>query len=124
VVNDGYAFYTTRVFSSYIMEGAQLVADGHDPVLIEWAARQAGMVVSPLQVFDEVTLTLGYKASTQSRKYLGDAAVDTDAMRLIKTMVEDHRREGKAAGAGFYEYENGRRTGLWSGLKDLAVGTP
>src|SRR5690606_3425213 len=55
VVNDGYAFYTTRVFSSYIMEGAQLVAEGHDPVLIEWAARQAGMVVAPLQVFDEVT---------------------------------------------------------------------
>ena len=124
VVNDGYAFYTTRVFSSYIMEGAQLVAEGHDPVLIEWAARQAGMVVSPLQVFDEVTLTLGYKASAQSRKYLGDAAVDTDAMRLIKTMVEDHEREGKAGGAGFYEYENGRRLGLWPGLKNLAIGQP
>jgi 3-hydroxyacyl-CoA dehydrogenase / enoyl-CoA hydratase / 3-hydroxybutyryl-CoA epimerase len=124
VVNDGYAFYTTRVFSSYIMEGAQLVAEGHDPVLIEWAARQAGMVVPPLQVFDEVTLTLGLKASGQSRKYLGDAAVDTDAMRLIQAMVETHKREGKAGGAGFYEYDKGRRTGLWPGLKDLAVANP
>lgn len=124
VVNDGYAFYTTRVFSSYIMEGAQLVAEGHDPVLIEWAARQAGMVVAPLQVFDEVTLTLGLKASSQSRKYLGDAAVDTDAMGLIKAMVEDHKREGKAAGAGFYDYKDGRRTGLWSGLKALTKGEP
>ncbi|MFO7563770.1 MAG: 3-hydroxyacyl-CoA dehydrogenase NAD-binding domain-containing protein [Enhygromyxa sp.] len=124
VVNDGYAFYTTRVFSSYIMEGAQLVAEGHDPVLIEWAARQAGMVVPPLQVFDEVTLTLGLKASSQSRKYLGDAAVDTDAMRLIQAMVETHQREGKAAGAGFYEYEKGRRTRLWPGLQDLAIGKP
>jgi 3-hydroxyacyl-CoA dehydrogenase/enoyl-CoA hydratase/3-hydroxybutyryl-CoA epimerase len=124
VVNDGYAFYTTRVFSSYIMEGAQLVAEGHDPVLIEWAARQAGMVVSPLQVFDEVTLTLGYKASAQSRKYLGDVAVDTDAMRLIQAMVDVHKREGKAGGAGFYEYEKGRRMNLWPGLKGLAVGTP
>lgn len=124
VVNDGYGFYTTRVFSAYIMEGAQLVAEGHDPVLIEWAARQAGMVVAPLQVFDEVTLTLGLKASAQSRKYLGDAAVDSDGMRLIQAMVEVHQREGKAAGAGFYEYENGRRVGLWPGLKELAVGTP
>ena len=124
VVNDGYAFYTTRVFSSYIMEGAQLVAEGHDPVLIEWAARQAGMVVAPLQVFDEVTLTLSLKAGAQSRKYLGDAAVDTDGMRLIQAMVETHGRGGKAAGAGFYEYENGRRTRLWPGLKDLAKGTP
>jgi 3-hydroxyacyl-CoA dehydrogenase/enoyl-CoA hydratase/3-hydroxybutyryl-CoA epimerase len=124
VVNDGYAFFTTRVFSSYIMEGAQLVAEGHDPVLIEWAARQAGMVVPPLQVFDEVTLTLGLKASSQSRKYLGSEAVDTDAMTLIQTMVETHKREGKAGGSGFYEYENGRRQGLWSGLAGLAKGKP
>jgi len=124
VVNDGYAFYTTRVFSSYIMEGAQLVAEGHDPVLIEWAARQAGMVVAPLQVFDEVTLTLSLKASAQSRKYLGDAIVDSDGLRLIQAMVEEHGRGGKSAGAGFYEYENGRRTRLWPGLKGLAKGTP
>jgi 3-hydroxyacyl-CoA dehydrogenase/enoyl-CoA hydratase/3-hydroxybutyryl-CoA epimerase len=124
VVNDGYAFYTTRVFSSYIMEGAQLVAEGHDPVLIEWAARSAGMVVAPLQVFDEVTLTLPLKATEQSRKYLGDEAADTDALALIKTMVEDHQRTGKAGGAGFYNYKDGRRRGLWSGLSELAKGTP
>jgi 3-hydroxyacyl-CoA dehydrogenase/enoyl-CoA hydratase/3-hydroxybutyryl-CoA epimerase len=123
VVNDGYAFYTTRVFSSYIMEGAQLVAEGHDPVLIEWAARQAGMVVPPLQVFDEVTLTLGVKASDQGKKYLGAENVDTDGMALLKAMVEQGR-SGKVGGAGFYEYANGRRTGLWSGLAGLAKGVP
>jgi 3-hydroxyacyl-CoA dehydrogenase/enoyl-CoA hydratase/3-hydroxybutyryl-CoA epimerase len=124
VVNDGYAFYTTRVFSSYIMEGAQLVAEGHDPVLIEWAARKAGMVVPPLQVFDEVTLTLVLKGTAQSRKYYGSEVVDTDALALIQAMVETHKREGKAGGAGFYEYENGRRQGLWSGLGALAKGKP
>ena len=124
VVNDGYAFFTTRVFSSYIMEGAQLVAEGHDPVLIEWAARQAGMVVPPLQVFDEVTLTLVLKGSAQSRKYVGEEAVDNDGSRLIQTMVETHKREGKAGGAGFYDYENGRRQNLWSGLAALAKGKP
>ncbi|MFV8755202.1 3-hydroxyacyl-CoA dehydrogenase NAD-binding domain-containing protein [Nannocystaceae bacterium ST9] len=123
VVNDGYAFYTTRVFSSYIMEGAQLVAEGHDPVLIEWAARQAGMVVPPLQVFDEVTLTLGVKASEQGKKYLGAENVDTEGMAVLKAMVEQGRT-GKAGGAGFYEYENGRRKGLWSGLAGLAKREP
>lgn len=123
VVNDGYAFYTTRVFSSYIMEGAQLVAEGHDPVLIEWAARQAGMVVPPLQVFDEVTLTLGVKASEQGKKYLGAENVDTDGMAVLKAMVEQGR-SGKAGGAGFYDYDKGRRKGLWSGLAALAKGTP
>ncbi len=123
VVNDGYAFYTTRVFSSYIMEGAQLVAEGHDPVLIEWAARQAGMVVPPLQVFDEVTLTLGVKASDQGKKYLGAENVDTEGMAVLKAMVEQGR-SGKAGGAGFYDYDKGRRKGLWSGLAGLAKGTP
>ncbi len=123
VVNDGYAFYTTRVFSSYIMEGAQLVAEGHDPVLIEWAARQAGMVVPPLQVFDEVTLSLGVKASEQGKHYLGAENVDTDGMALLKAMVEQGR-VGKAGGAGFYDYDKGRRKGLWSGLAALTKATP
>ncbi len=123
VVNDGYAFYTTRVFSSYILEGAQLVAEGHDPVLIEWAARQAGMVVPPLQVFDEVTLTLGAKASEQGKKYLGAENVETEGLALIKAMVE-LGRTGKAGGAGFYDYEKGKRTRLNPGLKQLAKGTP
>ncbi|NJK31770.1 MAG: 3-hydroxyacyl-CoA dehydrogenase [Deltaproteobacteria bacterium] len=123
VVNDGYAFYTTRVFSSYIMEGAQLVAEGHDPVLIEWAARQAGMVVPPLQVFDEVTLTLGVKASEQGKKYLGAENVDTEGMALLKAMVEQGRT-GKSGGAGFYEYDKGKRKRLWPGLKQLATRTP
>ena len=102
---------------------AQLVAEGHDPVLIEWAGRSAGMVVPPLQVFDEVTLTLPLKASVQSQKYLGEASVDNDALALIRAMVETHERGGKAAGAGFYEYKDGRRKRLWSGLDELAKGT-
>ncbi|MCB9791272.1 MAG: enoyl-CoA hydratase/isomerase family protein [Alphaproteobacteria bacterium] len=39
VVNDGYAFYTTRLFAAYILEGVQLLAEGHDPVLIEGLPR-------------------------------------------------------------------------------------
>ncbi|MBL4688987.1 MAG: enoyl-CoA hydratase/isomerase family protein [Nannocystaceae bacterium] len=115
VVGDGYGFFTSRVFSSYIMQGAQLVAEGHDPATIEWAARRAGMVVSPLQVFDEVTLSLAVKASKQSRAYGQD--LDFPGMRLVQTMV-DQGRVGKAAGAGFYDYGPSGRT-LWPGLAKL-----
>jgi 3-hydroxyacyl-CoA dehydrogenase/enoyl-CoA hydratase/3-hydroxybutyryl-CoA epimerase len=119
VVNDGYAFFTSRVFSAYILEGAQLVAEGHDPELIEWAARQAGMVVSPLQVFDEVTLTLGVKALKQGRKYLGEG-VEIAGVKLLENMVKEQKRAGRSSGAGFYEYVDGRRKGLWPGLRALA----
>lgn len=123
VVNDGYGFYTSRVFSAYIMEGAQLVAEGHDPVLIEWAARAAGMVVPPLQVFDEVSLKLGRHALTQALTYKGEDAADNPAVKLVFAMVDEHGRLGKAHGAGFYDYDNGRRKGFWQGLRDV-VGSP
>jgi 3-hydroxyacyl-CoA dehydrogenase/enoyl-CoA hydratase/3-hydroxybutyryl-CoA epimerase len=121
VVSDGYAFYTTRVFSAYILEGAQLVAEGHDPVVIEHAARKAGMVVPPLQVFDEVTLTLGVKGFKQGRQY--GKAIDIPGAKLVETLVEKHGREGKAAGKGFYDYGPEGRT-IWKGLRELASGTP
>ena len=118
VVNDGYGFYTTRLFSAYILEGMQLVAEGHDPRIVEWAARTAGMVVPPLQVFDEVTLTLGLKAMDGARAY-GRAEADLSGMRLLTALVKDHDRQGKAHGAGFYDYKDGKRLGIWSGLADL-----
>ncbi|MBK8238374.1 MAG: enoyl-CoA hydratase/isomerase family protein [Deltaproteobacteria bacterium] len=120
VVGDGYGFYTTRVFSAYILEGAQLVAEGHDPVVIEWAARKAGMVVPPLQVFDEVTLSLGVKGFKQGRAY--GKTLDLPAVAMIERMVEDGRA-GKAAGKGFYDY-GGEGRSLWPGLSQLAVGKP
>ncbi|MBI4703585.1 MAG: enoyl-CoA hydratase/isomerase family protein [Deltaproteobacteria bacterium] len=123
VVNDGYAFYTTRVFSAYLMEGAQLVAEGHAPALVEWAARTAGMVIGPLQVFDEVTLTLVRKAMPQSEKFSG-RKLDLAGFDLLVKMVDEHKRYGRAAGAGFYDYEGGRRQGIWPGLATLAAGKP
>lgn len=121
VVNDGYGFYTTRLFSAYIMEAAQLVAEGHDPVLVEWAARRAGMVVSPLKVFDEVTLSLAVHGFDQMEAYRGEK-LDAAGVRLVRRMVE-MGRTGKAAGQGFYDYASKPRR-LWPGLRELAEGTP
>ncbi|MCA9538418.1 MAG: 3-hydroxyacyl-CoA dehydrogenase, partial [Myxococcales bacterium] len=118
VVNDGYGFFTSRFFGAYIMEGAQLVAEGHDPVLVEWAARSAGMVVPPLKVFDEVTLSLVAHGSEMASRYVD--APETAGMRLVKKMVAQGRA-GKAAGAGFYDYSAKPRR-LWSGLAALAEG--
>lgn len=122
VVGDGYGFYTTRVFSAYILEGAQLVAEGHDPVLVEWAARSAGMAVGPLQVFDEVTLTLVRHAFENGAKYQPEHAqlLASPAFGLLKRMVDDEKRDGRAAKAGFYAYdERGKRQGIWPGLRAL-----
>jgi 3-hydroxyacyl-CoA dehydrogenase/enoyl-CoA hydratase/3-hydroxybutyryl-CoA epimerase len=118
VVNDGYGFYTTRVFSAYILEGAQLVAEGYHPDMVEWVAREQGMVVPPLQVFDEVSLELGVKAMTQAAHYLG-SETDLAGKDLVFALATEHGRKGRAHGAGFYDYADGRRRGIWSGLASL-----
>ena len=124
VVNDGYAFYTTRLFSAYTLEGVQLVAEGHDPRVVEWAARTAGMAVGPLQVFDEVTLTLGLKAMVEAESYdFGPG--DLPGVALLRALVDDHGRTGRSGKAGFYAYDDkGKRQGIWPGLKDLVPEAP
>ena len=119
VVNDGYGFFTTRMFSSYVMEAAQLVAEGFSPVLVERAARRAGMVISPLKVFDEVTLSLAEHGFQMREAYTGET-LDHDGVRLVRSLVKAGRL-GKGAGAGFYDYEQKPRR-LWSGLSALATG--
>ena len=102
-------------FAAYLLEGCQLVAEGHDPVLVEWAARSLGMVMSPLKVFDEVTLTLGMHAFTTREAVLGEK-LNLAGLDLVRAVVAAGR-PGKAAGAGFYDYEHPRR--IWPGLKEL-----
>jgi 3-hydroxyacyl-CoA dehydrogenase/enoyl-CoA hydratase/3-hydroxybutyryl-CoA epimerase len=123
LVNDGYGFYTTRVFGAYLMEAVTLVAEGHDPVLVEQAARAAGMVMPPLKVFDEVTLQLGLHGLVSREKYTGERLAEHPGVRLLRDLVVTHGRAGKAAGGGFYDYSGPDRV-LWSGLRGLVSATP
>jgi len=123
VVHDGFGFYTTRVFAAYILEGATLVAEGHDPAVVEWAARAAGMAVGPLQVFDEVSLTLGEHVLAERARY-GGAGAEGPGVRLVQRLLHEHDRKGRAHGRGFYDYADGKRRGLWPGLTALGAVTP
>ena len=119
VVNDGYGFFTSRLFAAYLMEGVELLAEGHDPVVIEHAARTAGMVMPPLKVFDEVTLTLGLHVF-ESRKQVTGEEVDTPGLRLVRALVE-LGRGGKSTGEGFYDWSTRR---VWPGLRELTPDPP
>ncbi len=116
LVNDSRGFYTSRVFSTYVKEGMELLAEGVKPALIENAARMAGMPVGPLAVHDEVTIDLSYKIMMQTRKDLGDAYVPVAADEVVRHFQEDLERKGKRFGAGFYEYPRDGKKFLWPGL--------
>jgi 3-hydroxyacyl-CoA dehydrogenase/enoyl-CoA hydratase/3-hydroxybutyryl-CoA epimerase len=118
LVNDSRGFYTSRVFSTYVKEGMELLAEGVKPALIENAAKMAGMPVGPLAVHDEVTIDLSYKILMQTKKDLGDDFVPAQADEVVRHFQEDLERKGKRFGAGFYEYPEGARKYLWPGLEE------
>ena len=71
-----------------------------------------------LQLLDELTLTLPQKIRKATAEALGDQYVEHPSTKVVDAMLEAGRA-GKLRGAGFYEYADGKRTGLWKGLRDL-----
>ena len=118
VVNDGRAFYTSRIFSTYIAEGLNMLQEGIAPALIENAGKAAGMPVGPLAVADEVSIELMYKINKQTEKDLGRVNEGAEA-KVGRLFMEKLERPGKKAGKGFYEYPtDGSKKRLWSGLAE------
>ncbi|KVK76949.1 3-hydroxyacyl-CoA dehydrogenase NAD-binding domain-containing protein [Burkholderia sp. MSMB1498] len=116
VVNDSRGFYTSRVFSTYVLEGLAMLAEGVAPALIESAGLLAGMPVGPLALTDEVSSELIHKITKQTRADLGDAYVARPGEDVAARMVELGRL-GRKAGRGYYDYPaNGGKKALWPGL--------
>ncbi len=118
VVNDARGFYTSRVFSTYVLEGMAMLAEGVSPALIDNAGLQAGMPVGPLALTDEVSCELIHKIDRQTKLDLGDAYVARPGHAVAAQMVA-LGRIGKKAGMGFYDYPQDAKKHLWSGLKQL-----
>ena len=122
VVNDGPGFFTTRVIAKTVEQGATMVLEGVNPVVIENAALQNGSPVGPLAAIDEISQATAYKNAQQSfaDKRANGQAVDENApaYRLVKQMVETFDRKGKVHGAGYYEYPEGGKKYIWPGLQE------
>ena len=119
VVNDSRGFYTSRSFSTYVMEGMALLQEGQHPRSIEVAGVQAGMPVGPLAVQDEVSLSLGLHVMEQTRKDFaaeGKSYTSHPGEKVMVMMVKELDRPGKKAGKGFYEYPQGGQKFLWPEL--------
>ncbi len=117
VVNDARGFYTSRVFSSYLLEGMAMVSEGVVPALVENAATMAGMPVGPLALADEVSIELIHRINGQARADLGKAYRPQPGEEVVARMVE-LGRVGKKAGRGFYDYPAGAAKRLWPGLAE------
>jgi 3-hydroxyacyl-CoA dehydrogenase/enoyl-CoA hydratase/3-hydroxybutyryl-CoA epimerase len=128
VVKDSPAFYTSRVFGTFISEGNHLLVEGVKPALIENAAKAAGMPMPPLGISDQVGLGTMHKVAKQAEK---DAAAagkpwePSPAQAIVASLIEEHDRWGAhppprddgtaRRPGGFYDYHDGRKT-LWPEL--------
>ncbi|WP_431952791.1 3-hydroxyacyl-CoA dehydrogenase NAD-binding domain-containing protein [Actinacidiphila sp. bgisy167] len=121
VVNDARGFFTSRVIGHFINEGVAMVGEGVDPATVEQAAAQAGYPAKVLALMDELTPTLPRRIRAESRRAVEEAGGTWrphPADAVIDRMVEEFGRTGRSGGAGFYDYADGGRAGLWPGLRE------
>ncbi|RYZ43701.1 MAG: 3-hydroxyacyl-CoA dehydrogenase, partial [Myxococcaceae bacterium] len=119
VVNDSRGFFTSRVIGTFLNEAIAMVGEGLSPASIEQAGLQAGYPAAPLQLVDELTLTLPRKIRKETQ-----AAVEAEgrtwevhgSYAVMDAMIDQHQRKGRSTGGGFYDYVDGKRTNLWPGL--------
>jgi 3-hydroxyacyl-CoA dehydrogenase/enoyl-CoA hydratase/3-hydroxybutyryl-CoA epimerase len=121
VVNDSRGFFTSRVIGTFINEAIAMLAEGAAPASIEQASSQAGYPAPVLQLVDELNMVLMRKIREETRRGIeaaGGSWTPHPADAIVDAMVQEHRRPGRAGGAGFYDYESDKRVRLWPGLAE------
>ena len=118
VVNDSRGFYTSRVFQTLIHEGAAMLADGVPPAMIENAAKAAGFPMGPLALLDETTIELPMKIVEQALEQDGANYVPPVGVPVMQRMIAIGRT-GRKNGGAFYDYPEGGKKRLWSGLGEI-----
>ncbi len=118
VVNEATGFYTSRVISTKMDEAMQMVAEGHDPILVDNLGKALGFPVGMLTLMDELKLWLPLEINdTQVSMGLRDPGKDPtpEARAMLRSLVEQHNRRGRVEGGGFYDYSEAGKQ-IWPGL--------
>jgi 3-hydroxyacyl-CoA dehydrogenase/enoyl-CoA hydratase/3-hydroxybutyryl-CoA epimerase len=108
------------VFSTYLAEGVEMLAEGIKPAIIENVGKMTGMPRAPLEMADDVALDLMYKIRAEAKAALGDKFEAGAIDGIIETVVKKEGRLGRKNNKGFYDYPaDGSKKKLWPGLADL-----
>jgi len=121
VVNDSRGFFTSRVIGTFINEGISMLAEGIPAASIEQASSQAGYPAPVLQLSDELNMKLMRRIRNAAKAAADASSSGWDghpSEQVIDRMLDEFDRPGRLEGRGFYDYGDGKRTGLWPGLRD------
>ncbi|OZC63655.1 3-hydroxyacyl-CoA dehydrogenase [Rhodococcus sp. 15-725-2-2b] len=121
VVNDSRGFFTSRVIGKFLDEAIAMVGEGIDPSSIEQAGLQAGYPAAPLQLYDELTLTLPRKIREETKAAAiadGTGWQTHGSEPVVDRLIDEYDRKGRSTGGGFYAYADGKRTEIWPGIRE------
>ena len=90
----------------YINEGLRMLNEGIEPALIENSAKHIGMPVGPLQLLDELSVSLALNVAKETKEALGSEYEETGTESILLEMSQKNRL-GRKDLAGFYEYDEG-----------------
>jgi len=105
VVADGPGFLVNRLLLPYMNEAVQLLLEGVPVKAIDRAAKNFGMPMGPLELFDVVGLDTAQHAGRTMREAFPDRVVDSPLIGKLASAG----RLGQKSGAGFYSYKNKRK---------------
>ncbi|PIE31188.1 hypothetical protein CSA56_19085, partial [candidate division KSB3 bacterium] len=103
LLNNLPALLADRVLVQYILQGIQLHQQGVPHIIIDAAARDAGMPSGPLELADMMGLDYCLRVAETMEKTL-----NTEVPFQLVTMVQTGKL-GKKSGTGFYRYRNNNR---------------
>ena len=102
VVRDSPGFLVNRILMPYLVEAAEMFAQGGDPDEIDQAMLDFGMPMGPLRLLDEVGLDVAMHVA----KTLSEAFPDRMKIPAVleKLLADGHT--GRKGGSGFYIYDH------------------
>ena len=103
VVRDSPGFLVNRVLMPYLHEAVEMVREGVDCRRIDRVARQFGMPMGPIELYDMIGLDTAFYAGLVLGAAFGDRI---EPSPVIPALVKSGRL-GRKSGAGFYAYASG-----------------
>ena len=104
-VGDSPGFIVNRLLAPYLNESMLLLCRGVSARVIEKAAKQYGMPISPLELIDWI----GSRTHLMREGHFGDRSRRLSPSPLLPALIK-HQRNGRFNGGGFYSYSGGQRS--------------
>ena len=104
VVHDGPGFLVNRLLLPYMNEALELVLEGVEIKQVEAAAKEFGMPMGPMTLYDVVGIDTAYFAGQVMHAAFPDRIIEST---LLSAMVKAGRL-GQKTGVGFYSYKDSK----------------